>query len=352
MTNKKSLLLVVGAGASKEADLPIGEELKLQIASAVDIRFPDGYAQATGDRIVTQALHAAANLAGGRDINPFLHQCWHIRDAMPTAISIDNFLDSQRSNQTIVACGKIAIARTILAAEASSPLNAKPDSNTQQITFATVTGTWYLRLFQVLSEGCDFNELVAKLSRIAIVCFNYDRCIEHYLFHSIQNFYRASAIEAARALEKLEIIHPYGTVGMLPWQGEAAGIDFGGIPSGAELLAASSTLRTFTEGIDPSTSRITRIRELAFDTPKIAFLGFAFHEKNLDLLIPHGREPRNAPGPLVWGTCLGISESDKYEIVRDLVNRLKIQPSSIALDRKLTCREFLSDYSRSITLPS
>ena len=48
-----------------------------------------------------------------RDVNPILHAAWKIRDALPQAISIDNFLDS-RPDPHIELCGKLAIAKAIV----------------------------------------------------------------------------------------------------------------------------------------------------------------------------------------------------------------------------------------------
>ena len=45
----KFLVLVLGAGASKEVNLPIGTELKSEIARLLDIRFEFGSRQKSGD---------------------------------------------------------------------------------------------------------------------------------------------------------------------------------------------------------------------------------------------------------------------------------------------------------------
>src|SRR4051812_45241955 len=120
-TQAKSLVLVVGAGASKEAKLPIGSELKHLIANALDIRF-ERFQKIRGDHYIEQALRSLATTEGERtgDINPYLHSCWKIRDAMPQAASIDNFIDAHRDDVRIAQCGKLAIARCILKAEADS----------------------------------------------------------------------------------------------------------------------------------------------------------------------------------------------------------------------------------------
>ena len=89
-------VFIVGAGASKEARLPTGNELKKAISNLLDIRFDEfGTKQISGDRLITQALRAFVKLQDGRNgnIDPYLDEAWHIRDALPQAISIDNFID-------------------------------------------------------------------------------------------------------------------------------------------------------------------------------------------------------------------------------------------------------------------
>ncbi|WP_428357229.1 hypothetical protein [Methyloprofundus sp.] len=112
-----------GAGASKEANLPTGRELKDKISRLLDIRF-DFHQQEHGDYQIVNALRELVKGEDGKngDINPYIHEAWHIRDALPQAISIDNFIDSQRGNEKIAICGKLAIVRSILDAEKNSIL--------------------------------------------------------------------------------------------------------------------------------------------------------------------------------------------------------------------------------------
>ena len=121
MENKT--VYIIGAGASKEANLPTGNELKSKISELLDIRFPI-HQQESGDRLITEVLrqHVSKITNGNNDINPYLYVAWHIRDALPFAISIDNFIDNQRDNDKIAFLGKLAIVRAILAAESKSNL--------------------------------------------------------------------------------------------------------------------------------------------------------------------------------------------------------------------------------------
>ena len=101
----KSLVLVVGAGASKEVNLPVGAELRTRIATALDIKYYDGYKRSSGDGTIDEAFRELVRETNPQqqDINPFLHSSWRIRDAMPQAISIDNFIDSHRNDERFAA---------------------------------------------------------------------------------------------------------------------------------------------------------------------------------------------------------------------------------------------------------
>ena len=186
----KSLVLILGAGASREVNLPIGTVLKSEISRLLDIRFQHGFRQENGDDQITNALSFIASKEKEQtgDINPFLHMCWRIRDAMPQAISIDNFIDSHADEPKIAVCGKLAIARAILAAEGRSALAISPNNINNKLNFTKCTTTWFNAFFQLLTENCRIEDLPARLKSIAIVTFNYDRCIEHFMFNAVQNY--------------------------------------------------------------------------------------------------------------------------------------------------------------------
>ena len=130
----KKTVFVVGAGASKEAKLPTGHELKEDISRLLDMRF-DWNDQKSGDYVIAEALRRHVKQPDGSgDINPYLHEAWHIRDALLQAISIDNFIDAHRKNEKIALCGKLAIVKSILHAESRSLLYFKKTSRTIEET--------------------------------------------------------------------------------------------------------------------------------------------------------------------------------------------------------------------------
>jgi len=180
-----------------------------------------------------------------------------------------------------------------------------------------------------------------------MVIFNYDRCVEHFLINSIQTYYGIDATEAARLVDRIEIYHPYGKVGHLPWQQDDKSINFGTEPNPGDLIRLSEQIRTFTEGTDPSSSEISSIREHVKYSKMVLFLGFAFHRLNLDLLMPDSdgnlKEARRAS---CFATAKGISNNDCNMIKGELE---KLKPMNVYLRNDLACDELFTEFWRSLS---
>jgi hypothetical protein len=351
-TTEKSLALVIGAGASKEVNLPVGSELKQQIARVLNIRYEHGHQRVGGDEVIDAAFRRlAASINPNRpDINPYLEAAWRVRDAMPQAISIDNFIDSHRSDEKIAICGKLAIARCILDAESKSSLKVDHRNFYNKVNFSAVEQTWFNAFFQLLTENCQQKELPERLSKVGIICFNYDRCIEHYLHSALQNYYGMSPEDASAALSNLEIHHPYGTIGKLPWQSPRDGFEYGATPQSTQLVTLAGDLRTFTEGIDTEKSDIGAIRSILGSARRIAFLGFAFHRLNIQLLFPglaDGEKVRACP---VYATGYGISSADVQEIKQELSGLAGIHHEHIYIRSDLQSAQLFREFWRSLSL--
>jgi hypothetical protein len=337
---------VIGAGASKEAGLPTGHELKTTISKLLDIRF-EHWNQISGDKSIKSSLdYIVKNGDENLDsINPYLHEAWHIRDALPLAISIDNFIDSQRNNKKIAICGKLAITKAILEAERASKLYFKPTGTQPEINLSSLEQTWYLPFFQLLTENCIKSDLEQRFGSVSLIIFNYDRCFEHFIFNALQKYYSISSNEAASLVGVLNIYHPYGSVGNLPWQEQENRIGFGETPN-AEMLAKLSTkIRTFTEGTDPNESEILAIRDKMRNTQRVVFIGFAFHKLNMQLISPDGHDLQEAPK--CYATTLGVSTSDQG-VVRNQINALYKDQISINM-ANLQCSEFFTEFWRSLS---
>ncbi|MGZ5501774.1 MAG: hypothetical protein ACXWEW_11555, partial [Nitrososphaeraceae archaeon] len=345
----KNTVFVMGAGASKEAHLPTGYELKNIISHLLDIRFDGSINQKSGDYVIKEAMHRFVRDSDGRngDINSYLHEAWHIRDALPQAISIDNFIDAHRDNDKIALCGKLAIVRSILEAEKKSLLYIGRSDIDSNINFTSLEKTWYIPFFQLLTENCGKNDLKERFKSITLIIFNYDRCIEHFIYNALINYYRFSGTEAAELVKNINIYHPYGDVGTLPWINPNGVMGFGAEPNFQKLLELSQKIKTFTEGIDTGASEILEIRKHMSIANSVVFLGFAFHKLNMQLIHPEFFDEPNNSEFICFATTVGISQSDK-EVIRDQINELYKCEITVRM-ANLCCGEFFKEYWRSLS---
>lgn len=344
---KYKFTFVLGAGASQEVGLPVGTTLRDQIASLLNITFDFGR-QKTGDSLVMAAIRECTQLPGAKeqDANAYVHACRRIRDALPQSISIDNLIDTHRGNGLIEICGKLGIARAILRAERQSSLYFDP-SNKPRPDLSRVAKAWLTPFFQLLTENCPLPLLPERLKSTAFVIFNYDRCLEQFLFHSLQNVYGVTEQQALDLTRQLTILRPYGSVGALRSLGSGRSIPFGGEPDASQLLELALGVKTFTEGIDPAKSDIQTIREAVTSTQKLVFLGFAFHPSNIDLLFPLETRAVNGTSTRVFFTDKGLSSSATDDICSELERRVT---SSIEHGLQTSCFDLFTEYWRQLSM--
>ncbi len=337
-------VFVIGSGASNEARLPTGFELKSKISQLLDIRFEHGMRLESGDYLIVGALRLLIQQPDGRngDINPYLSESWHIRDALPQAISIDNFIDAHRDNDKIAICGKLAIVRSILEAEKTSLLYFERSQRDSTLNFGSLGKTWYIPFFQLLTENCGKNDLIERFKSITLIIFNYDRCIEHFLYFALQNYYKISGEEAAELVKTINIYHPYGEVGSLPWIDRNEAMEFGAVPNSKQLLDLSHKIKTFTEGIDPESSDILEIRRHTASANKLVFMGFAFHKLNMQLISPDKLKNLERLNVKCFATTYGISDSDK-EVIDEQISGLYGKKIIVRM-ANLACSDFFKEF--------
>ena len=236
---------------------------------------------------------------------------------MSIAQSIDNYLDAHRADSVINLVGKMAICQAIIEREATSNITSPDSSNIyNQFDFSRSENTWLNAFLRKVTEGIPREEIERVFANVAIVTFNYDRCIEQYLFYALQRYYRASEQDVISALSNLQIVHVYGKVGRLPWQrGASSAVPFGDL-SKANLFDVASTISTFTEA--RYDSAVIDDIAAAFDNAvRIIFLGFSFQEQNVDVL------PQVASHVDIFGTAQGMSNPNLKVIESELPAQFK-----------------------------
>lgn len=340
----RKTVFIVGAGGSFEVGLPVGDKLKEMIATKLNIKF-DGWERKSGDASIVQALQWQVEQQGRRDINEYRQAAIHISEAMPMAISIDNFLHTHSHNDKIVFMGKMGIAACILAAEQSSHIRVDPDKN-QGLNFSTLKPHWHSTFTKMLLEGLTVDNTETMFEKVGFITFNYDRCIEHYLTHALVNQLRIRLEQAQFLVNRLRIIHPYGQIGKLPWQTQdGKGTAYGEVVEPRNLIPIAQQIKTFTERVDDD-DMLARMHSLIAEAEMIVYLGFSYGDMNMELMKIRGEADQRH----ILGTSLGLSLSNKHVIERDI--RQAMGPSSIAVTSlelaDMTCNDLLSAYQRFI----
>ena len=133
----------------------------------------------------------------------------------------------------------------------------------------------YPHFFQRLTENCSKDDLPERFKHITLIIFNYDRCIEYFIFHALKRSYNIPDEESVNLVKQIKIYHPYGQVGTLPNMGNNGLVDFGAMLQPEEILNLASKIKTFTEGIDSKSSKITQIKDNMNEADRLVFVGFA-----------------------------------------------------------------------------
>ena len=204
--------------------------------------------------------------------------------------------------------------------------------------------------FQLLTENCTKEELSERLKSISLIVFNYDRCIEHFLYNALKTYYLLTDEEAASFVNEIEIYHPYGVVGNLPWQNKNIAVEYGEEVTSRLLLRIANGLKTFTEGVNPDSSDIQAIHRNVHNADKIVFLGFAFHPLNMKLMSPIEKEFSNLDKDTKYfATAYGISLPDQRIIQEQLKGFTSRTVRKIELEGHVSCSKLFQKYWRNLS---
>lgn len=345
---RSKIVFVLGAGASEEVGLPVGTSLKKKIARKLNImidRF--GNQLDSGDQKILQALSQHILLPGRvrGDLESYLKVGRQLSGALPQAISIDNLLDAHWGSEQAEVCGKLGIVSSILEAERESKIYYDIHQQ-QKINFEKIGETWFVGFMRILTENVSVEEAGGVFENVDILSFNYDRCIEHYLHEGLQTYYGLNERKAALLMQSVKVIHPYGSVGRLPWQVPSypLAVSFGS--KNYNLLDVSKQIKTFGERVH-EVEELGRIREIIQQAEIIVFLGFAFHRQNLELITP----AKACKAKRIYATAYGISKSDCNVIQNELESMLKQKQKKAIIEFRndLRCADLFNEYWRSLT---
>ncbi len=294
--------------------------------------------------VIVCLLHIAKNDHGRSDINHFLHAARIIQSSMVLAPSIDNFVHTHRESAEITICAKVAILKTIIDAENGSNLLYGVGADDRIQNFESISNTWIVRLWRLLVEGVEKSNIESAFKNVRFVVFNYDRCLEYFLYNALRIYFDVAADKAADIVNKIEIIHPYGVIGLLGWQrGAEKSVDYG--DTNISLRPYIGNIKTFTESTI-ETNTADRIKKLITETDTLVFLGFSFADLNMDLLFTEKQTMLRR----VYATAYGISRPD-VEIIQQQIRRYRPHFwHSIEVQSELRCNALFDAYYRTLAI--
>jgi hypothetical protein len=329
---KNNTVFVIGAGASKEYDLPVGTELAIAISDKLDVRFDD-----FGQKPISGDIDLFRNVSKDRDAGATQQAGWLIRDGIILANSIDDFLDVHRHDEEVVRYGKAAIVKCILEAERSSKLHYDQSKPGASINFRGCADTWLVKLMRRLASKIPHSDRAKLFDKCGFVVFNYDRCIEHFFINALQRLYNIGLDEAQQIVRSAKIYHAYGDVGT------PSSVPFGTSRIDYCRVGASS-IKTYTETVESD-----HIRELIISAEQIVFLGMAYHEQNLRILA----KPDTLQIKSIIGTAYHRSASDVKEITNQIAawagpDYRNTQRNHIQLANDFPANRIFDDYSTTL----
>lgn len=315
-------VFIVGAGASADFGLPVGKQLAAIIRSRIVEDFARGDQRGLsaeisrhvelGDEMYTAADRLAAALVLDRTIDQTLHV--------------------MRNVPRLVELGKFCIAYVIAQSERSSSLFALDSKTTDISALLTLRESWLHKLFDKIAGDEDYSpdSIGRTFSNIAFITFNYDRCIEQYLFHALTKIVGWSESDARDALGSLSIEHVFGSLGTIHHLGGDS--QFGSPRQNA--FHTSEGIVTYREEYR-DIARLAKIRGIVASAKSVTWLGFGFAPENMELLIPEGHAvdcPHRA-------TTLGLTSSS-VRIARRITG--KSTPSNFRVS-PLSCSQFMDE---------
>jgi hypothetical protein len=337
-------VIVIGAGAGTDIGMPLGSKLSQELADRLNIAFDMSNNMKSGNVELYEWVKRVA-----KDRNEPANQ-WRAAARMVAAgidytRSIDAYLYTHKSNERVKVCGKLAIAQTILQYEKDSAVfvNAANEWKDKE----AVLSSWMPALFHILQDGIVADENLDQFfNNLCIVNFNYDRCIDQFFHKALCDLYQIGHAEAYKVLTTLKIYHPYGSVGALSGQGVRQ-VEFGATDYG-DLIGVSNEIRTFNEKVEERDD-LNAMRKRIATADTIIFLGFHFHQQNMELLMPAAKKPwkRNIS---VYATALGRSASDEHVIANQIAPMFAADGWSLTtrIHRSFDCKNLFKEYGTTL----
>jgi hypothetical protein len=301
-------VFVLGAGTSRDFGFPSGIELMKEIHSSW--KHPDETAISNYVDIMEKLkkeFRSDPNRVAEEKIKKLSYRFY-----LSGADSIDDFL-SQCKDEVDLQFGRLTILKVIL----------EKEQKTKEFGDGTLfkwEENWLRILFGEEFRFDNIEQLKKELEseQFYFVIFNYDRCVEHFLYTAIQNYYGLEGQATKDIINKMRFYHVYGQLAPLEWQPEGNPIRFGDDVFD-DLYRFVPNIKIVNEDRGDAQNIRDKIGAQIRDANKVYILGFGFQDSNWKLLgIDEYKKHRanGLPWPLdkFYYTNFGLSKRRREHI--------------------------------------
>ncbi|MBI5024717.1 MAG: hypothetical protein HZC18_06945 [Candidatus Omnitrophica bacterium] len=302
-------VFVLGAGTSRDFGFPSGIELMKEIHSSWE--HPDEIAINNYVNIMEKLkkeFRSHPNRIAVEKIKKLSYR-FYLSGA-------DSDFLSQCKDEVDLQFGRLTILNAIL----------KKEQKTKQFGDGTLfkwEENWLRVLFGEEFRFENVEQLKKKLEteQFYFVIFNYDRCVEHFLYTAIQNYYDLKGEDTKDIINKMRFYHVYGQLAPLEWQPEGNPIRFGDAFEGVfdDLYRFVPNIKIVNEDRGDVEDIRHKIGAQIRDAGKVYILGFGFQDPNWKLLGIDEYKKHRANG-LPWSagkfhyTNFGLSKRRREHI--------------------------------------
>ena len=331
--------LIVGAGANREIEMPDGPDLLAKIASGFEFERLDSEVKSR-DLVAFSQLFERVAEPLGTSYEELVRGAMAIRDATLVSTSIDAVLEQYGHDKAVLAAGKLAIVYYTLQAEQKSTLAPEPRAPGELPLRGT--DNWLFQLGRLIVKGVPRARAEECFEKLSIVCFNYDRAIEHYLPYVVQRAFGMTIEESWELVaNRLQIVHPYGVVGRLPYQMDEDNEAVWGAQDPENILRLANRIYTASERASSRQFR-SFLRAEMTRGKRIGFLGFSFDPMNVAMLF----DELEHDNPDMLISLVDIDDVERKAILR-LIHRLTgIEDDGLLTLENMKAFELLRDYGR------
>ncbi|MDT0507490.1 hypothetical protein [Novosphingobium sp. MMS21-SN21R] len=332
--------LIVGAGASAELQFPGNAELMSRIIQGYDFERTNSETSTRDGQLLLRNIYKLAERLG-KQVKDVAAAADRLRNACRLGRSIDSVMEQYDHDAMVVACAKLAITYFMGQAEARASLRDTPRVPGELPLQGKVAEYWIYQLGQLITSGVPRSKIGQTLEQITIINFNYDRSVEHFLPYALVMAYGIELKEAQSVIaEKLNVIHPHGTIGRLPWQrGDAPQAEWG-VEQPWNLHAIAAQLKSLHER-HSERNAVRDIRLAVAGAKRLVFLGFGFQPQNVDLLF----ENSLSHNPEVLVSTYGMSAGNEATVALMLKRLAGLESDGLLLLNPGKAWEVLRDYS-------